>query len=275
MMNKDFISIKNLKVFAHHGVLPEETRDGQDFYVDAKLYTDLREAGKSDELEKTVDYGDVCIFINTFLSTNTYKLIESAAQRLADALLVKYSRLNAVDITIHKPSAPIPLDFKDVSVNITRKWNEVYLGIGSNLGDRAVYISEALCKLKRTPGIRNVKCSKLIETKPYGVVEQNDFLNGAVRIETLFSPEELLEQLHRIENEAGRTREVHWGPRTLDLDILFYENVVMSTKELTIPHPDMENRDFVLEPLMELCPYYVNRGLNKTVKQMYMDFKRE
>ena len=273
-MNRDYISIKNLKVFAHHGVLPEETRDGQDFFIDARLYTGLREAGKSDNLDNTVDYGDVCIFINTFLSTNTYKLIESAAENLAEALLKKYTLLNAVDITIHKPSAPIPLDFKDVSVNIIRKWNEAYLGIGSNLGEKEVYIKAALCKLADAPEIRNVRCSKLIETKPYGGVEQDDFLNGAVRIETLFSPEELLERLHQIENEAGRTREIHWGPRTLDLDILFYENIVMSTNTLTIPHPDMENRDFVLEPLMELCPYYVNRATNKTVKQMYGELKK-
>lgn len=264
----DYIELKGIRIFGHHGVLPEETLEGQVFFVDARLYQPLRRAGVADDLELTADYGDIACFIKTFLTTNTYKLIESAAENLASALLIKYDTLCKVDITLHKPQAPIPLEFQDASVNITRKWNEVFLSIGSNMGDRQGYIDGALCKLREIPGIRNVKISSIIETKPYGGVEQEDFLNAAIRLETLFLPEELLELLHMLEAEAGRERKEHWGPRTLDLDILFYEDIVMSTEALMIPHPDMQNREFVLRPLKELCPHYVNHALNMTVTQM-------
>ena len=270
----DFIEIKGISVFAHHGVLPEETKEGQNFYIDARLYLNLEKAGTSDALEATVDYGEVSLFINTFLTTNTYKLLEAAAQNLATELLKKFDGIDMVDITIHKPDAPIPVAFDDVTVNITRKWNTAYLGIGSNMGDKQRFVDNALCKLKQLENVKNVKCSKLLVTEPYGGVEQDKFLNGAVEIKTLYTPEQLLEELHRIENEAGRERTIHWGPRTLDLDILFYEDIVMSTDTLIIPHPDMENRIFVLEPLMELCPHYVNQATGKSVKMMYSELTK-
>lgn len=113
-----------------------------------------------------------------------------------------------------------------------------------------------------------MRCSQLIWTKPYGGVEQEDFLNGAIELETLLTPYELLEFLHELERKAGRERKIHWGPRTLDLDILFYEDFVSDDPKLTVPHPDMENRLFVLEPLSELCPYYVNQISGKSVTRM-------
>lgn len=91
--------------------------------------------------------------------------------------------------------------------------------------------------------------SELLVTKPYGGVEQEDFLNGCLELETLLTPQELLEELHRIEQEAGRERKIHWGPRTLDLDILFYDKELIETEDLIIPHVDLENRYFVLKPL--------------------------
>ena len=118
-----------------------------------------------------------------------------------------------------------------------------------------------------------MRCSKLLYTKPYGGVKQEDFLNGAIELETLLTPYELLDFLHELEKEAGRERKIHWGPRTLDLDILFYEDFVSDDPKLTIPHPDMENRLFVLEPLMELCPYYINPINQKSVKQMLKELQ--
>ena len=108
----------------------------------------------------------------------------------------------------------------------------------------------------------------------YGGVEQDDFLNGAIELETLLSPIELLHFLQKTELEAGRERKIHWGPRTLDLDILFYEDVISQTKELMIPHPDMQNREFVLKPLTELCPYYMHPLFHKSVKQMLEELSR-
>ena len=99
-------------------------------------------------------------------------------------------------------------------------------------------------------------------------MEQEDFLNGAVELETLYAPEELLDVLHTIEQAAKRERLVHWGPRTLDLDILFYDDLVQDDPALTLPHPDMHNRDFVLRPMAELAPHFMHPLLRMTMTQL-------
>ena len=106
-----------------------------------------------------------------------------------------------------------------------------------------------MAELNAFADVEVVRESQRIVTSPYGGVEQPDFINGVVEIQTLLSPEELLNLLHRIENKHGRTRELRWGPRTLDLDILFYDDLVLDSSDLTIPHRDLQNRDFVLVPL--------------------------
>lgn len=107
-----------------------------------------------------------------------------------------------------------------------------------------------------------------METLPYGVVEQDNFVNGIIEIRTLLAPEELLQELHRIEQMEGRERKLHWGPRTLDLDIIFYDDLVYDSEDLMIPHIDMENRYFVLKPLSELAPNFRHPITHKTVAQM-------
>ncbi|MBQ6095986.1 MAG: 2-amino-4-hydroxy-6-hydroxymethyldihydropteridine diphosphokinase, partial [Lachnospiraceae bacterium] len=121
--------------------------------------------------------------------------------------------------------------------------------------------------------IRNVKGSTFLETKPYGGVEQDDFLNAALALETLLSPKELLELLHDIERDAGRTREVHWGPRTLDMDILFYDKLVYEDEELILPHIDLQNREFVLKPMCELAPFLRHPVLGKTMQELLDELK--
>ena len=269
----DQIKIDNLEVYAYHGVFPEETRDGQIFQIDAVLYTDLRPAGEADELTLSTHYGEVCHFINRFLRENTYMLIEAAAENLTRELLLAFPRIERIELELKKPHAPIELPFENVSVMIERGWKQVYLGIGSNLGKRQELIEQAIMKLTKHKLIKDVKCSKIISTEPYGDTALYEFLNGAIELKTLMTPHKLLEFLHQIEAEAGRERKVHWGPRTLDLDILFYEDFVSNDPVLTVPHPDMENRLFVLEPLNELCPWYFNPVTGKSVRQMLRELK--
>ena len=264
----DKIKIRNLEVFAHHGVYQEETKLGQKFLVDACLHLDLRRAGFSDEIQNSVDYGAVCCFITKYMKEHTFKLLEAVAEQLAAALLLEIPRIARVDVEIKKPWAPIGLPVEDVSVSVSRRWHTAYLGVGSNLGDRVGFVKFALSRLDAVPYIKDVRVSSLVETEPYGVREQPPFVNGAVALQTLYTPGELLDLLHGIEAEAGRERRVHWGPRTLDLDILFYDDCITEQKELIIPHPDMSNRMFVLEPLSELCPGKVHPVLGKTVLQM-------
>lgn len=253
---KDEIRIEGLEVFAHHGVYQEETKNGQYFYVNAVLYTDVRRAGSEDSLEHTINYGTVCHFITDWMQENTCLLLEAVAQRLSQALLLEFGALAALELEIQKPHAPIRLPFGNVSVKVRRGWHRAYIAVGSNLGDRKSHILSGILALKVHPLIVLKRVSEMIVTRPYGGVEQEDFLNGALEIETLLEPEELLEALHQVENAEGRERTVRWGPRTLDLDILFYDRICYESEDLAIPHVDLENRDFVLKPMAEIAPCF-------------------
>lgn len=264
----DQIKIENLEVYAGHGVFPEENRNGQKFFINAKLIMDLQPAGKKDELTLSTHYGEVCQFMNCYLKQNTFQLIEAAAEHLAEAVLLKFPLLQGMELEIKKPQAPIGLPIDFVSVIVKRGWKQVYLGIGSNMGDKKRFIDDAVNAIKQNPRIRETRLSKLIGTAPYGGVEQDDFLNGAIALKTLMTPWELLDFLHELESRAGRERKIHWGPRTLDLDVLYYEGFISEDVSLTVPHPDMANRNFVLEPLKEISPYYKDPVTGKTVEKM-------
>lgn len=269
----DRIKIENLEVFGHHGVYSEETRLGQKFLVNAALYTETRRAGYADDLQYSINYGDVCHFITNYMQKHTFKLIEAAAEHMAEALLLELPQLKRLSLEIKKPWAPIGLPIESVSVEIERGWHKVYLSLGSNLGDRMQFLRTALQLLSEDKRIRGVKVSKFMETEPYGFVQQPAFLNGAAELETLYTPQELLLLLHEIEQQLGRERKVHWGPRTIDLDILFYDSEVVEDEDLMIPHPDMTNRLFVLEPLAMLCPGKVHPLLHRTVAQLLAELK--
>ena len=135
----------------------------------------------------------------------------------------------------------------------------VYLGIGSNIGNRDNNIRQAVSLLKET-GIEIAAVSSLIETDPVGGPPQGKFLNGAIKIKTILSPQELLQTLKSIEQKLGRTKTVKDGPRVIDLDILLYEDATISSDALTIPHPRMLERAFVIKPLNEIAPEIV-KGL--------------
>ncbi len=264
----DEIHIEELEVFANHGVFPEETRLGQKFLISLILYTDSRNAGKTDCLEKSVDYGEVSKFVTVYTKSHPCRLIEAAAEHLAEELLLRYELLKGVTLELKKPWAPVGLPLKTVSVKISRFWHTAYLGLGSNLGDKKGYLDNAVKVLDEAKGCHVEKVSSYQVTKPYGGVEQDDFLNACLILKTLLTPEELLEKLHEIEQSAHRERIVHWGPRTLDLDILMYDDVVMETDELVIPHVEMHLRSFVLNPLREIAPNKRHPVIGKTVSQL-------
>lgn len=264
----DEIRIKGLEVYAYHGVFPEENKNGQHFFLNAVLYTDTRKAGKSDELSDSTHYGLVCEEMARAMKEQCFHLLERAAEYVAGRVLRTFPLIQEIELEICKPEAPITLPFSNVSVKIRRGWHVVYLGLGSNLGDSEGYLRDALQKLSASKEIRCVKSSSLISTKPYGVLDQPDFLNGAAVLETLFTPMELMDYLHELEAEAGRVRKERWGARTLDLDILFYDDEIIDSEHLTIPHADMANREFVLKPLAELNPCLRHPLTGKTVREM-------
>lgn len=269
----DQIRIKGLEIFARHGVYEEEKKLGQRFQVDVVLHTDTRRAGKSDDLEASTDYGAVCRKLETVLTQNCYNLIESAAEHAAQEILLSFPLVEKVTLELHKPQAPIPLPFSDVSVRIDRGWHTAYIALGSNMGDRNGWLELGRSGLEKHPACRDVRMASLYASSPYGGVEQEDFVNSALSLRTLLLPHELLDVLQGLEQEAGRKRLVHWGPRTLDLDLIFYDDLVLDDPRLIVPHPDLENRDFVLLPLCELAPAYRHPLTRKTVRQMLDELK--
>lgn len=267
-MKYDEIHIENLEFFARHGVFPEETKLGQKFIVSLTMYMNTRKAGKSDNLEVSVDYGAVSHFITDYMKENTFLLIEAAAENLVRELLLHFPLVKGIDLELKKPWAPIGLPVEYASVKISRFWRRAYLGMGSNLGDKKGYLDQAVEKIKEDPECVVEKVSQYLVTEPYGGVEQDDFLNACMVVRTLLSPEELLDKLHEIEQEAHRERIIHWGPRTLDLDILMYDDLVMESDDLIIPHIEMDKREFVLKPLCEIAPNLRHPILKKTVSQL-------
>lgn len=264
----DSIQIRDLEVYCHHGVFKEENVLGQKFLVSLVLYTDTRSAGESDDLSQSINYADVSHFVKQEMEQKNYRLIEAVAEQLARSILLAFSLVHRVQVEIKKPWAPILLPLDTVSVRIERGWTTAYLSLGSNMGDRGKYLQDAVEALKREPSIKEVRVSDILETEPYGYTEQDPFLNAAVELKTLESPEGLLRICQKIEQAGKRERTIHWGPRTIDLDIVLFGDEIIQTGELTIPHVEMHRRLFVLEPLAQIAPWAVHPVYHQTVKEI-------
>jgi dihydroneopterin aldolase/2-amino-4-hydroxy-6-hydroxymethyldihydropteridine diphosphokinase len=271
----DKIVISQLEVFSHHGVYKEENVLGQKFLVSIELFADLSTAAKNDDLSKSVNYGEVCHFIKKEMEQNTFKLIEALTAHLAKKILLEFKNIEKLKVQVKKPWAPILLPIDTVSVEMERGWHTVYIGLGSNMGDREQNLNSAIDLLKSQEECQVVKVSSYSNTKPVGEVEQEDFLNCALELRTLKSPEELLDLIGEIETKLKRVRTIHWGPRTIDLDILFYDHAIINTERLTIPHPEIINREFVLEPMREIAPHYMHPVYSQTVYKLYENYKKK
>ena len=269
----DVIKIENLEIYAYHGVFEEEKKQGQKFYINAVLYTDLRKSGMSDNLRDSTHYGEVCLQMQKSMTAQNFDLIERAAWKTAEDVLLHFPLIQKITLELRKPNAPIPMNFESVSVEITRGWHKVYIAFGSNMGEKEEYLRKGIEEIQSHSYFRNVKVSDYYYSAPYGGVEQDTFVNGVLEADTLFEPLELLEYLHNIESNANRVRIQHWGPRTLDLDILLFDDEIIDYENLQIPHKDMKNRDFVLVPLAQLAGYKRHPIFHITIEEMLQNLK--
>ncbi|GAA4284674.1 hypothetical protein GCM10022261_22050 [Brevibacterium daeguense] len=295
----DSIRLTGLRAYGRHGVFDHERRDGQEFLVDLEVHADLRTPGRTDELADTVDYGALAAEAVAVITGPAHNLIETVADEIAERCLAHCASLT---VTVHKPHAPIAHEFADASVTVHRSRRAAsgagqeragtaepgdapepaarpeddreptvehpataVVALGSNLGESLQTLRDAAAALDRHPRIRLTAASRVYRTAPVSGVAQPDFLNAAVTVSTTLPPLELLAVCQGIEVAAGRTRTVHWGPRTLDIDLIRYtpsggdpdgpeDEVRYDSEKLRLPHPLAARRAFVLAPWLDLAP---------------------
>ena len=269
----DKIYINNLEFIGFHGVFPEEKKLGQKFLVSLELIVDTREAGKTGDLTKSVHYGLVAQDVERVFLEKSIDLIETCAENIAEMVLKKYELVKEVKVTVKKPWAPLQMHFENVAVEISRKWHKVYLSLGSNMGDKRENLLEAIKRVGELENTEVVKSSTILETEPFGYIEQDNFLNACLEVKTLLIPQEFLSSILKIELDMGRVREIKWGPRVIDIDILFYDNEIIQEDNLAVPHPWICEREFVLEPLSEIAPNYVHPLERKTIMMLARKLK--
>ena len=250
----DRIVLQGVTARGFHGVLDVEKAEGQDFVVDVALEVDLRRAGLSDALAHTVNYAEVAADIVALITGPSMDLIERLADRIAETV-VQRPLVQAVEVTVHKPQAPVGVPFDDVRVVVERHRDvPVVIALGANLGAVQATLEAAVRQMAGLDGLQLTAVSDLFETDPVGGPAQPDYLNAVVLARTRLAAFALLTELHGIEADHGRVRETRWGERSLDLDLIQYgdpvagSDVVSDDPELMLPHPRAHERAFVLAP---------------------------
>lgn len=260
------ILIKDLQIHAKHGVLDAEKELGQLFLVTIRCQI-CNERGIEDDLSCTVNYAEISELAEAFMKENTFDLIETCASELSKEILHKYPLIHGVYVEIKKPWAPLKKSLEYVASEISREWHTAYIGMGSNMGDKAANLEEALSRIK-DGNIEVLQESSNYETRPVGYKDQDNFINKVICVRTLYSAHELLHVLLQIEDDMHRVREIHWGPRNIDMDLLLYDQEIINTSRLTVPHPRMHERLFVLVPLLEISPDLIHPLLKVPLKEV-------
>lgn len=267
------IKIRGLEIMANVGVGNGERSEKQPLVFDVDVECDFFKCVETDDINDAINYSEVCDTVAKTVERQAYALLETVAYECASAILELYPATE-IELAVYKPQAPIKHKFSNVGVSVKLKRERVFLSLGSNLGDRKAALDYAISRLERTRGVKVKKTSKFFETEAYGGVTDKPFINCAVEIETYLSPFELLNRIHRIESGAGRVRDVRWGDRTLDIDIIFFGRQVIYDEALRVPHIDYKNRAFVLEPLMDIAPDAVCPECGLSVRAIYKDLKK-
>lgn len=258
-MSLDRILVDDLRVMCVIGALPHEREAAQPLRVDIAVGVDLRDAGRTDELDDTVHYGLVAEQVAAMAAESKFVLLERFAAEVADIVLA-FDRVEQVDVTVTKLRPPIATHIATTAVQMSRvraeatstplRAHTAIVALGSNLGDRESFLRLAVGELGNVTAV-----SSVWETEPIGGPDaQGAYLNMVAVVETSLDPFAFLRRCRRIEALALRQRVVRWGPRTLDVDVLFFDDMQIDSPELVVPHPRINERRFVLAPLAEVAP---------------------
>ncbi|WP_115728620.1 2-amino-4-hydroxy-6-hydroxymethyldihydropteridine diphosphokinase [Actinomyces culturomici] len=295
----DVIALRGLAANGVHGVLPEEHRARQPFVVDLALWVDASEAARTDDIADTVSYAVIADEVAAILNGPSVRLIETLGHRIADAVLA-HELVRGVEVTVHKPKAPIAQTFSDVSVTVRRgecgplpvlieegsaaatsadspeassidegasagkdealeplEPVRVLLALGGNIGDSPSILAAAVEALVDDARVDVLDVSPILRTAPVladGQSPQSDYWNAVVLASTRLDPHGVLDLAHELESAAGRVRVEHWGPRTLDVDVVDYDGIALDEPDLVLPHPRARERAFVLAPWLMVDP---------------------
>jgi len=287
------IIIKDLKLFGYHGVKPEEKKKGQEFLFNLSMWLNKgtfksgHEGKYEDDLAGTVNYSEVISLIKETNDLKKYNLLETFCEELAEKIFSRFPMILKLKVTIEKTSPPINADIGSVGVRFTTSRDKFtggayesagessgfavepivfYLSLGTNLADREENLRTAVDLLGRKKLIKVVKISSIYESEPMYVKDQDNFYNIALKGEIMhgyenYSAFEFLGFLKSIEYKMGRKASPErFGPRIIDLDLLYFDNKEIMSDLLTLPHPRIGERNFVLVPLAEIEPYFIFNG---------------
>lgn len=273
----DKIVMKNLAFFSYHGAMREENVLGQKFYLDIELTCDIPYAGISDKVEDTVHYGEIYETVKNIMENERHDLIEKVAERITEDIFAGFEKVKEIEVAVKKPEAPVPGIYDYFGVVIRRKRkefnNRAFLGLGGNMGDKKANIEKAIELLDRNESIKVIKTSSFYETEPWGYTDQDWFMNIVAEVETELDPYELLSVCQEVEKQLKRERLIRWGPRTIDVDVLLYDGFKSDDEVLTVPHPRMTERAFVMVPLYEINQEVEING--EKISDIMKDFKGE
>ncbi len=254
------VEITGLSLYTHHGVTEAEREIGQRLLLDLRFEVGECDATVTDRVEDTVDYAEVCQTVALVAQQRSYRTLERLCAAIADRLLDDFDHRLGLREGLQARAAAAPAGRGRLGRALARAPRGLsparvgYLGLGSNVGDRRGHLEAAVAALPRH-GVTVLGSSSVYETEPVGeVLDQREFLNACLRVETVLEPDELLDACKAVERELGREPGPRHGPRPIDVDLLLLSDVVYSSDRLALPHAEVTSRRFVLVPLLELDP---------------------
>ncbi len=274
LRTSDYIVLTGLKISCIIGIFEWERKQKQDVLIDLKVPCDAQRAARRDNIADAVDYKKIAKTTITFVEKSRYQLVETMAEELADTLLKTFN-LTEIELSVSKPTAI--RGSQNVGVHIHRakaisSLSELtFLSLGSNISPKQnlAFALKAIAVKYTLQGLSHVYL-----TSPVGYSKQPAFWNMAAAIATNETPEKIRIWLSTLEKKTGRTkRGKTFGPRTLDVDLIVWKDLVEDSKDIQLPHPDIASKAFVLFPLLEIAPHWVDPGSGKPIIELAAEFK--